>query len=144
MKSCSGLDVLTRRECKVVTVTAARPTSTLVLDLVELPPDEKSDDKDDRLEHSRLTMRYRGEGLGRNGNPEKVLTIAGWDIAALLEGIDKLRPELARRIKSAARASDAAANVEATLAADSDAEVRMRIRRELRDALGEAPLKTRK
>ena len=86
------LDVLTDvEESKALIATCTRPNSELVLRLEEVdrPQDEM---EEDRLGCSTLRLHYKPEAC-----EAKEISILGWDIGALLDGIDKLRPEIEAR-----------------------------------------------
>ena len=103
-KSRSGLDVLVDDivERSVLDVTCIRDNSHIRFSLELVTAEEdREEDREDELECSLLHIDYKPEGSER-----QQVCVRGWDIAALLDGLDKLRPELDRRIKSAQHQAD--------------------------------------
>ena len=97
----SAATVLVEKGSSIVGVSAFNKRSHVALELEELTEDhfrEKAD-KGGRLERTNLTIRYLPEDC-----EEEEISIDGPDLPGFLDALDKLRPELDRRIKNAASA----------------------------------------
>lgn len=92
--------VLLEGGSSIARVSALNSRSHVVLELEELTEDEdlKKTDEGGQLERSNLTIRYLPQDC-----EEEEISIDGPDLPAFLAALERLRPEIERRIKSAAR-----------------------------------------
>jgi hypothetical protein len=92
--------VLIEGESTIARVSVFRRKSQIVLELEELTDDNEKADAGGRLERSTLTVRYLPSDC-----EEEEMSIDGSDLPGFLSALERLRPEIERRIKSAERAA---------------------------------------